>query len=158
MLDAHGEPSLITQTNQTLTFRFHYHARTRIDRPLFGLAIHHVLTNAHVAGPNNTMVPFDIPFVEGDGFVDYRIDRLPLLPGDYHVTAAIYDYEGIHPHDIWINAVRLRVTPGGTGEKYGLIALEGHWSHTASASTIPSASASASLALTTSELTSTISS
>jgi lipopolysaccharide transport system ATP-binding protein len=142
LLNSLSEPIVTTQTNQTLIFRFHYHARTRIANPLFGLAVHHVLTNAHMAGPNNTMAPFDIPFIEGDGYVDYRIDRVPLLPGDYNITAVIYDYEGIHPHDIWINALRLRVVSGGTREKYGLIALEGNWAHHVGAAGAPIASVS----------------
>ncbi len=129
LLDADHQPIKTTITNQPLIVRFRYRAKQRIEHPQFGLAIHHVLTNAHVAGPNNTQAHFDIPAIEGDGCVDYRIDRMPFLPGDYSITAVIYDNAGAQPYDIWVNAARLRVATGGTGEKFGLIALEGDWSH-----------------------------
>jgi len=134
LLDENLRPVRNSLTNRPLTMRLHYHARERLEQPLFGLAIHHVLTNTHLAGPNNLMARFDVPAIEGEGFIDYRLDQLPFLPGDYAIMAVIYDITSTHAYDIWINAARLRVVPGGTLETHGLIALEGRWSHRAGAS------------------------
>ena len=138
LLDEHLQPARTVQTNQVLIMRLHYRADERIAHPLFGLGIHHVLTDAHMAGPNNQMARFDIGAIEGEGIVDYRIDQLPFLPGDYALNAVIYDETVEHAYDIWLGAVRLRVVEGGTRERHGLIALEGEWTHTASVKGRPS--------------------
>jgi hypothetical protein len=59
--------------------------------------------------------------------VDYTIARLPFLPGDYLIDTAIYDWEDTHRYDYWNECARFTVLPGGTRERYGLIALEGEW-------------------------------
>jgi hypothetical protein len=63
--------------------------------------------------------------------VDYTIARLPFLPGDYLIDTAIYDWEDTHRYDYWNECARFTVLPGGTRERYGLIALEGEWHHSA---------------------------
>jgi lipopolysaccharide transport system ATP-binding protein len=110
-IDADGRPTRFTHTNARLTVRLHYIAHQRI----------------RIAGPNNTMQPYKIPYIEGRGYVDYTIARLPFLPGDYLIDTAIYDWEDTHRYDYWNECARFTVLPGGTRERYGLIALEGTW-------------------------------
>ncbi len=116
-------------TNEPLVIRMHYKANQPIEQPLFGLALHHAESDAHLAGPNNSLNQFVIPQIYGDGVVEYCIDRLPFLPGEYWLTVAIYDKEEAHPYDVWHQCARFNVVPGGTQERYGFFALEGKWSH-----------------------------
>ena len=130
LLDADLRPIIMTQTNDSLVIRLHYRATQRIEHPLFGLAFYDAQTGAHLAGPNNGIAQYDIPHIEGSGYVDYHIERLPFLPGEYTINSAIYDADGAHLYDAWIGCARLQVAPGGTQERYGIVALGGDWSHT----------------------------
>jgi len=118
-------------TNEPMIVRVHYHADQTILRPMFGLAFHHAGTGTHLAGPNNIFGDYEVPNITGLGHVDYRLDQLPFLPGDYLVSTSIYDGEDTHRYDFWHQCARFTVLPGGTKERYGLIALEGSWHHRA---------------------------
>ena len=126
-IDADGRRTRFTYTNCQLTIRLHYIAYERIEQPMIGIAFFQAEKHIHLAGPNNTMQPYRIPFIEGQGYVDYTIERLRFLPGDYILDASIYDWEDTHCYDYWNDCARLTVLPGKTREKYGLIALEGTW-------------------------------
>ena len=122
-------PRRVFLTNEPMIVRIHYLARERVERPVFGLAFTHAGTGAHLSGPNNQFGKYDIPLVHGRGTVDYRLDRLPFLPGDYQVTTAIVDWDDTRRYDYWYECARFTVLPGGTRERYGLLALEGSWAH-----------------------------
>ncbi|MGQ9815249.1 MAG: ABC transporter ATP-binding protein [Candidatus Roseilinea sp.] len=138
-IDADGRATRFTHTNAQLTVRLHYKAYERVEKPLIGLAFHRADQRIRIAGPNNTMQPYRIPFIEGSGYVDYTISRLPFLPGDYLIDAAIYDWDDTHRYDYWNECARFTVLPGGTRERYGLIALEGEWRHPSSEETAQTA-------------------
>lgn len=128
-IDADGRSTRFTHTNARLTIRLHYIARARVEKPMIGIAFFRADQRIRLAGPNNTMQPYKIPHIEGKGYVDYTIGRLPFLPGDYVLDASIYDWDDTHRYDYWNECARLTVLPGGTRERYGLIALEGTWRH-----------------------------
>jgi hypothetical protein len=108
--------------------RIHYRARQYIGQPRIGLAFYRADTGVHLSGPNNVFSGYDIPHIEGAGYVDYLILALPFLPGDYLVSAAIYDQAGIHAYDHWNKCARFTVKPGGVTEQYGLIYVPAQWS------------------------------
>jgi hypothetical protein len=114
-------------TNEPLIVRIHYQADTPIERPLMGMGFFQANSNAHLAGPNNNLNEYEIPVLTGKGYLDYRIERIPFLPGDYLLSTAIYDNAEVHYYDVWHHAARFTVVPGGTRERYGFIALEGRW-------------------------------
>ena len=116
-------------TNEPLIVRLYYKAEERVEHPAVGLVFHHAATLTHLSGPNNTQFDYHIPYLLGEGYVDYRIERLPFLPGDYLVSTAIYDWDETHCFDAWYQCGRFTVVPGGTKERYGLLALGGSWSH-----------------------------
>ena len=122
-------PRHVFMTNEPLVVRIHYHAQERIERPMFGLGFTHAATSTNMAGPNNHFGNASISYIEGMGYVDYRVERIPFLPGDYLITTAIYDWDNTHKYDYWHQCARFTVVPGGTEERYGLIALEGRWQY-----------------------------
>ncbi len=137
LLDNDLRPLHVVMTNDEVIVRMHYQTTRRIEHPLFGLAFYDAQTGVHLAGPNNGISRYDLAHIEGTGIVDYHIERLPFLPGEYTINSAIYDAEGVHLYDAWIGCARLKVAPGGTRERYGVIALEGDWSHVPSLSEPP---------------------
>ncbi len=121
-------PRHVFMTNESLIVRMHYQAKKLVQNPVFGLAFIHTSSGAHLAGPNNRLAQTPIPYIEGKGYVDYRIEKLPFLPGDYTITTSIYDWADTYKYDYWDQCTKFTVVPGGTNERYGLLALSGSWS------------------------------
>ena len=122
-------PRHVFLTNEALIIRIHYETRERVERPMFGLALHQASSGINLAGPNSRFGDCDIPAIDGKGYLDYHIRQLPLLPGDYVIDASIYDWQDTHRYDYWHQCARFTVVPGGTRERYGVMALEGEWQH-----------------------------
>ena len=80
-----------------------------------------------VTGPNTRTSGFPVDRLEGTGAVDYAIDRLPLLPGRYLVSAAVYDEDLITALDHRERLMPFVVVEGGTAERLGVIELDAAW-------------------------------
>lgn len=114
------------KTRDPLTLRLHYECTEPVERPVFGIAIHRD-DGMHVTGPNTQMSGLEIARVEGTGTIEYSIARLPLLPGRYYLSAAVYDHDLITPFDHRDRFVPLVVLEGSTQERFGVVELEGRW-------------------------------
>ncbi len=125
-LAATGETSSVFRTRDRLTARITYRAAEPVDRPVFGLALYSD-DGTHITGPNTRMSGFEISEVRGDGSLDCEIASLPLLPGRYLVSAAVYDHDLITPFDHRDRFRTLTVLEGGTDERFGLIELPTRW-------------------------------
>jgi lipopolysaccharide transport system ATP-binding protein len=126
LLDGEGNERRTFRTGDLLTVRIHYAAHEPIQQPRFGLATYHS-NGFQINGPNNVFAGCDIPQIEGEGFVDYVIEHLPLLPGSYLISAAIYDYEGNHAYDHIHQRTTFRVRPGDGGERFGTFYIPATW-------------------------------
>lgn len=126
ILNGQLQEQRIFQTGDSLTVRMHYEAHESIQEPRFGLALFHS-SGFHINGPNNVFSDYAIAEIEGQGFVDYTIDRLPLLPGTYHVSVAIHDHEGKHPYDHIHQRLTFRVRAGGVREEFGTFYIPANW-------------------------------
>lgn len=126
-LNEEEQPTRTVTTGEPLTVRMHYVAHQRIEQPVFGVAIHH-RNGFHINGPNSRFSGLDIPAIEGTGYVDYHIDELPLLEGDYELTVAIYDRTMSHPFDHHDRKWPLRVYTTSITERYGAVYIPARWS------------------------------
>ena len=113
-------------TGDPLRVRFHYHAIQPVEGPLFSFAIenHHGL---HVATPGMRPTHHPEKTVSGDGYVDYEIERLVLGAGEYTLSLAIHDANGMIRFDHQDRALQLRVQPGREIVS-GVVDLMGKWS------------------------------
>ncbi len=93
-----GDEKYIFRTGDTLIAEIKYSAKQRVEKPVFGVAIHRN-DGAHVTGPNTKFNNNVIESVEGEGIVEYIIDSLPLLNGTYLFTAAVYDFACVNAYD-----------------------------------------------------------
>lgn len=126
-LDGQGQARRAFRTGQTLVARLHYRAHRPVDRPLFGIALHHA-SGFHLSGPNTGTSEYEIGTVSGEGHIDFAIPSLSLLEGTYLFSAAIYDQDGVHPYDHHSMAYTLRVTgPKGLPQERGVVQLQGAW-------------------------------
>lgn len=126
LLDASGTGVTGGITGRPLTLRVSFHAATPLDEPIFRLTVDHV-TGTPIFGTNTTMEPLNVGRIEGRGYVDYRIDSLPLVPGSYLVSAWMYDRTFSQIHDAMERALLLDVAPGSSPSRYGVVESEGRW-------------------------------
>jgi hypothetical protein len=102
-------------------------AHQRIERPVFGVAMHRA-DGFHICGPNTSTSGYAIDAIDGNGYVDFIVPSLPLLPGAFLFSAAIYDQGGTRAYDHHIQVYGFRVTDtGGEQEEYGTLRIEGQW-------------------------------
>jgi ABC-type polysaccharide/polyol phosphate transport system ATPase subunit len=120
------------KTGDYLCLRVHYLAHQRVERPAFGLAFYR-RDGTHVNGPNSVRDGLEIPFIEGSGWVDYTIERLPLNQGEYELTVAIYDHDSTQAFDHQHRLYPLEVRSASLWLEEGLIHMAAGWQHTAGA-------------------------
>lgn len=113
-------------TGDILKIKIEYKTFKRVDKPIFGVAIHSE-SGVHINGPNTKFSGFEIDFIEGEGAIEYIIKHLPLLQGVYYFTAAIYDYSGMSPYDHWERCSQFKVSNGNINERYGLFYIPAEW-------------------------------
>jgi ABC-type polysaccharide/polyol phosphate transport system ATPase subunit len=127
ILDGHGRPIDTVATGEPATIRIHYSSPEPIERPVFGLA---VFSNegVHVTGPNSRLDDAIPDKIEGDGHIDYQIERLLLVPNTYFLSIALVDYSCTHTFDHRHRLLRFDVRPGVPREDSGVVSLGGSWS------------------------------
>jgi hypothetical protein len=103
----------------------HYRAGERVERPVFGLAIHRS-DGIHITGPNTQFAGLDIPAVEGEGIVTYTIPALPLLEGLYYISVSTHNWEDTEMFD-YHDRMYFFLVPSGEEERYGVVSVGGNW-------------------------------
>jgi ABC-type polysaccharide/polyol phosphate transport system ATPase subunit len=96
--NAWGEPQETFASGEPFRARIRYEAHSRIGTPTFGVAIYNSRGD-NLTGPNSVDCNYEIEAIQGQGEISYIIDALPLQPGAYTFTAAIYDRNSVHPFD-----------------------------------------------------------
>jgi lipopolysaccharide transport system ATP-binding protein len=127
-LDRDGNPTWFFATGDPVTIRLHYRAHRRINRPVFGVGIH-LGESVHITGPNTRFAGLEIPFIEGDGAVEYRVRELNLTRGVYLVSVAVSDHSLTHLYDYHDRLYRLEVHSRPGREAFGPVYLPAEWRH-----------------------------
>ncbi len=97
-LDKGGKEKNVFQTGDDIVARIFYSAKKKIEKPVFGIAIH-TQDKIHITGPNTKSSKFVIDFIEGVGSIDFEIKDNPFLTGSYLFTAALFNWECVTPFD-----------------------------------------------------------
>ena len=126
LLDGCGQEKRLFQVGESLAVKMRYHAERRVERPVFGLGIHR-LDGTHISGPNTHFAGLDIPAIEGEGDVLYRVDHLPLMEGTYLLSVSAVNQTDTVTYDYHDRLYTFRVRQAGRGERYGLVSLSGEW-------------------------------
>ncbi|RLC98593.1 MAG: ABC transporter ATP-binding protein [Chloroflexi bacterium] len=125
LLDGDGREKQQFKTGEPLTVEMRYQAEKRVERPVFGLAIHRS-DGTHITGPNTQFAGYEISWIEGEGAVKYAVRSLPLLEGNYSVSVSAHNWEDTKTFDYHDRLYPFRVIPS-EGEKYGIVTLKGEW-------------------------------
>jgi lipopolysaccharide transport system ATP-binding protein len=126
LLDRHGHETSVFNTGDPLTVRMCYHAHQPITEPVFGLAIHHA-NGFHINGPNTRFGGLTLGTVQGRGYVDYMVNELPLLQGQYVLTAAVYDTTMTHGYDHHERMYSFVVHTRAIAERWGSVYIPARW-------------------------------
>ena len=140
-LDGAGREQNIFLVGAPWAVRMRYRARRRIERPVFGLAVYRS-DGVHICGPNTYFAGVDIPYVDGEGEVFYRVDRLPLMEGSYLLVVAAHNEPDTVMYDHHDRMYSFEVRQVGRGEQYGMTSLGGAWEWVADGGEAESAAAS----------------
>jgi lipopolysaccharide transport system ATP-binding protein len=127
LYDEDGNETKNFFTNKRFIARIKYFAEKKIENPVFGFAIHRN-DGLLIIGPNTRTHNFQIPFIEGEGIIEYSIDNLPLLKGLYIISAGIFNFlKGnyivldYHDRKFYFEVLDNSI------EEYGLIYTESEW-------------------------------
>ncbi|MGD8967676.1 MAG: ABC transporter ATP-binding protein [Anaerolineae bacterium] len=124
--DAAGVERRVFETDEPWMVRLCYRASRRIEEPVFGLAVHRS-DGVHICGPNTHFAGLDIPYVEGEGEVLYRVDRLPLTEGTYVLSVSAHNRADTVMYDYHDRLYAFRVCQFGRAQEKGIVWLDGEW-------------------------------
>jgi ABC-type polysaccharide/polyol phosphate transport system ATPase subunit len=126
-VDKDGKQTEFVKTREPFRIRIHYHARSKVKKPVFGIAIYSDI-GVHITGPNTKKQDFLIDSVQGKGVIEYSIHSMPLLPGSYLFTAAVYDDSLMQAYDHWEQHWKFHVIESeAVAERFGLITIPSQW-------------------------------
>ena len=126
LLNEDGKSVKRVPSGASATVRLHYDIPDGIERPVFGLAVH-TLDGTHVTGPNTRDADYIPDRLEGEGWMDFELDRLLLVPGTYDISCSLYDFAVMHCYDFRHKVMRFDVDRGSLRESYGVVSLGGRW-------------------------------
>jgi len=127
LLTASGEATTSVRTGDRVVLRLHYDAAQRIERPVFGWSMETVEGATYVWAHHSRdgqMVP---DAIEGRGHVDLLIERLPLQPGAFDLSASVVSTDTTHVYDHRKRLLRFDVAFGAPRESGGLVVMHGVW-------------------------------
>lgn len=125
LLDGEGREQQRFHTGEPMTVEMHYYAEERVEKPVFGLAIHRS-DGTHITGPNTQFAGHEIPWIEGEGVVRYSISSLPLMEGRYFISVAVHNWEDTEMYDYRDRAYTFWAVCNES-QGYGILTLQGGW-------------------------------
>jgi hypothetical protein len=129
ILNADGEAPQYFEIGDKLIVSLSYRTRERIEAPAFGIAFYR-RDGVHVNGPNSVHEGFNIPFIDGTGVVDYIVDSLPMIPGHYEATVAIYNTDSTVAIDHHHRMYNFEIRPRHAIHEEGVVHIPARWQHT----------------------------
>ena len=122
LLGEDGRDLSVALSGQPVTLRLHYTARSLVDSASFAIAVVHE-SGVTVARPASHLGG-SWRIEPGEGYVDFVIPDLTLLPGTFTIRTAVADHG--HVYDQADNQATLKVR--GTGDDDpGVVRLPGRW-------------------------------
>ena len=109
LLDAQGREKTIFQTGEKLTIRMEYEAKESIEKPVFFMAIF-TKAGIHCIGTSSRIFGLVPKTLSGRGVVEYSVDKLPLLGGEYLLSVAARDYAGMRNFDFHVQKYPFRIS------------------------------------------------
>lgn len=131
-LNESKETTNYIRSGDKLTLRLHYRANQELRDLVVGINIHNEYGTL-LAASNNWATGDDIPLVKpGEGYADFEIDCLYLLPGRFYLSLWLGKWDNLH--DVLKNCIAFDVEPAdcygsgrGIDRSFGLMFLPSRW-------------------------------
>ncbi len=125
-LDEAGHSPKSFASGNPLVVRIHYFASEPIQDPVFSLGFYNH-NNLHLAGPRSHVNGFRSGKVEGEGWLEFYVPRIPFRTGAFHVNAAVQDAKASFLYDRRAREFWLQISGEPDPQANGLLNLEGDW-------------------------------
>lgn len=123
VLDRDGEECTDFQNDEPFVVRINYKAKKRLDDVVFGIAIYRS-DQVYIYG-SNTLIDYSSSNVlEGEGYIDLKIDRMPVNAGTYTIDLAFHRPDGFN-YDFWREACTVNIQ--NVKNEVGVISLPHTW-------------------------------
>ena len=123
-LDKFSTRSSRINSMDPMTVRIHYHAIEEISDITFGIALHSE-EGVHLFGTNTKIKDVPVKVIPGDGYIDLKIENIPMLSGKYLLSPAAQSLDYMTTYD-WIDKqFSFEVIP--TSGDAGMIAIPCNW-------------------------------
>ncbi len=132
-LDGAGNERQVFRVGEPWIARLHYRSSGIARDPVFRLAVARN-DGLMVYGCDTRASRVNIPDVEGEGELLYRVNQLPLMEGTYFVSASSRSEADGIPRDNRDRLHAFKVRQVASGERYGLASFGGRWDWRAGAS------------------------
>ncbi|HJQ43271.1 MAG TPA: ABC transporter ATP-binding protein [Jatrophihabitantaceae bacterium] len=136
VLDSDGNASSRFHPGDKVTMRLHFSAASRIERPVFGLALE-TIEGVYVWAFHSRDGGYTPDAIEGSGSLDLTIPSLPLQAGTYDLNASIVDFTTTHTYDFVRSCYRFDVLTQTPHESGGLVVMGGSWGNLTRAGETP---------------------
>jgi lipopolysaccharide transport system ATP-binding protein len=124
LVDHRGDAVSEARAGEPATIRLWYESKERIERPVIAASLHTV-EGAHLWELNSRDAGFAPAAIDaGHGTVDVRVDRLPLAPGGYSISATAQDDSMTHMFDSLQHGGSFTVLGGAYRTSGGMLALD----------------------------------
>ena len=120
ILAANNEPREKFHIGDSIRVLMEYNAPKRIARPTFGIGIHRE-DGVHICGPNSTFSGQMIDFIEGEGYVEFLMPNVNLMPGMYQLSVSLYNEKINVSFDHHNRMYDFEILKGEHQEVYGLV-------------------------------------
>jgi lipopolysaccharide transport system ATP-binding protein len=123
-LDKFGIRGSRVNSMDPMTVRIHYHALEEISDITFGIALYSD-NGLHIFGTNTKIKGVPLRVIPGDGYIDLRMENIPMLSGKYLLSPAAQSLDYSTTYD-WIDKqFSFEVVP--TSSDAGMIAIPCRW-------------------------------
>lgn len=123
VLDKDGKECSDFQNDQSFTIRIDYKAKKRLEDVVFGIAIYRS-DQVYIYG-SNTLIDYSSSNVlEGEGYIDLKIGRMPVNAGTYTIDLAFHRPDGFN-YDFWREACVVNIQ--NVKNEVGVISLPHEW-------------------------------
>ncbi|MDD4254488.1 MAG: ABC transporter ATP-binding protein [Methanofollis sp.] len=122
-LDKFGSEGVRFNSFDPMTVRIFYDAHERIPDPVFGIALYSE-QGAYLYGTNTELKDVSIGCLEGKGYIDLQVEKVPMLAGKFFLTVAVHTHNQ-QPYDWHDREYAFDVIP--TGRDAGIVDIPCIW-------------------------------
>ena len=124
LVDDTGTETVNFEAGKPLHIDIHYHAKERIEKPVFGYSIK-TGNGFYIFGTNTQIMKHDIEAIEGEGTMRLSLDPLTLMQSNFFLSLSIHSWDHTtqyHRREDWYP-----FSVKNTGEEQGIFHLPSRW-------------------------------